>query len=179
MIARTALVAGLTALGALAPTVAAHAGADVPSAVTSDDCTSNYHAGFLSIDMTIRNGTNKTLTLVPDLTGHIGTGHWANQPLPTLAPGQCENINGYTDNPFAMYLEATYTLPDGSYVPFDEATNGVTPRGNGQVFTGRPSGGVSGPENLIGVSSTVWKIADSDVRGRFHPPPTLTGQPRS
>jgi hypothetical protein len=136
----TAAGAGAAFAATAAPTDRAPASA-VPAAGNDPTiCAGDYVKGELSIDASMYNGTDQTLTLDPALTGHEGTDeHWGTQPPATLAPGQCAQMDAYTDDiAGGLEIRAVYRMANGDFVPFsaDKSAGGAD---NAEVFTSAPT----------------------------------------
>ena len=103
------------------------------ASTSSAPCTSNYHAGVQSVDMTIENTTGQVLTLDSGTPAGPTSGTGARSRRPPAA-GACEELTGYSDSPLGdFYLTATYRLPDGTYIPF--SVDSGTDDYNGIAFT--------------------------------------------
>jgi hypothetical protein len=140
-------------------------------------CTSNYHAGVQSVDLTIQNNTGQVLTLDSGHTGRADIGHWGTQPQTTLQPGECEEITGYSDDPLGdFYLTATYRLPDGTYIPFS-ADSGDDSY-NRLIFTSSGMSG-TGTGELSGQQDFDWTISNPAGSGTEHIHYTLSAAPAS
>ncbi|MTD15096.1 hypothetical protein GIS00_14225 [Nakamurella sp. YIM 132087] len=172
----TRSIAALAATGATLLLVAGTASAAEPSGPDEQAaCTSNYHAGAQSVDLTIQNNTGQTITLVGAHTTDGGDGHWGARPQATLAPGACEELTGYSDDPLSdYYITATYQLPDGTYLPFSAASGSDSY--NTQVFT---SGGFSGsaPGSFSGKWDFNWAMTDTHWAGSEHIHTTIAAEP--
>jgi hypothetical protein len=130
---------------AASPTAPSTAGATPDPTVCTD---MSYHPSETSVDMSIYNGTDQVLTMVPDLTFHTDGGpnedaHWDKRPPETLQPGECAEVTAYNNNgdgdTMGLTINATYTMPDGTYVPF--SVEQVSARGvgfNPTVFAPSP-----------------------------------------
>ena len=89
-------VAALAGCSAPGSTNLSELGSTGSDSTASAPCTSNYHAGVQSVDMTIQNNTAQVLTLDSGHTGRADIGHWGAQPPTTLAPGACAELTGYS-----------------------------------------------------------------------------------
>lgn len=146
-----------------------------PENAASAPCTSNYHAGVQSVDMTVQNNTGQVLTLDAAHTGRADIGHWGAQPSSTLQPGQCEELTGYSDSPIGdFYLTATYRLPDGTYIPF--SVDSGSDSYNGLVFTSSGMSGVA-TGDLSGQQDFDWSITNPTHSGSMHVHYTLDAEP--
>ena len=144
-------------------------------AVGTGACTSNYHAGVQSVDMTIENTTGQVLTLDSANTGRADIGHWGQQPATTLQPGACEELTGYSDSPLGdFYLTATYRLPDGTYIPF--SVDSGSDDYNRTAFTSSGMSGVS-TDGMSGQQDFAWNINNPTHSGTVHVHYTLTATP--
>lgn len=149
-------------------------GSTGPAATSSAPCTSNYHAGVQSVDMTIQNNTGQVLILDSGHTGRADIGHWGAQPPTTLAPGACAELTGYSDSPIGdFYLTATYRLPNGTYIPF--SVDSGSDSYNGLVFTASGMSGVS-TGGMSGQQDFDWVIDNPTHSGTMHVHYTLVAQ---
>jgi Putative Ig domain len=174
--AATAVTGGLIVAfagmaGASTPSVPPAAISPAAPTVSGSDstvCTSSYDTHGASIDMSVYNGTGQTLTLVPALTGHNGiSGHWGTQPPATLAPGQCADVTGYSDNPVGSFsIHAVYQMSNGDFVPFTAETTG-NPITDSTVFSAEPSFD-TGYDTWTGQQDPAYNILGNYITGSFH-----------
>lgn len=77
-------------------------------------CQGSFDKGGSSIDQTIVNATDYTLTLDADLTASAYS-KWYQPPPATLPPGGCAEINSYSDAPVMGYgFSAVYSFESSS-----------------------------------------------------------------
>lgn len=170
--------AGGNQLSVSSPAPGGHPTSYTAGSAVGDDptvCTSGYSKGGYSLDVSMYNGTDQTLTLDPDLTGHNGYDeHWATRPPATLAPGQCANMSAYTDNMAdKLGLHAGYRMANGDFVPF--STDTYQGPNNSLVYSSQPSFDWS-HFAWTGTQDDAYNIQGTWAGGYFHMHVTLKVQ---
>jgi hypothetical protein len=142
----------------------------VPGSVSGSDptdCTTGYNSGEVSVDISMYNATDQTLTLDPGLSGHNGNNeHWGTQPPATLTPGQCARMSAYsdiTDEPVGAH--AIYEMPNGNFVVF--AADSHNSRETSTVFTAEPILNW-GSATWTGPQDPTYNIHQTTDTGNFH-----------
>jgi hypothetical protein len=74
-----------------------------------------YSKGAFSIQLTVHNDTDQTMTLDFGKTTHASGAHWGQQAALTLAARASETVTAYSNDPTGMSMQVVYTLPDGEY----------------------------------------------------------------